>query len=212
MPATGTLAMFIAAALTLLLIPGPAVLYIFARSVEQGRVAGVVSILGIHVATGVHIIAAAVGLSAMVASSPIALEVVKYAGATYLIGIGIKKILSRAVSFDETVPIKPYPYGHLFRDGFAINLLNPKTVLFFLAFLPQFIDPSRGSVAAQTLILGMVYTILGIMTDGSYAMVAGGFGNWLKRNANYLTIERYVSGIILVGLGFMAAFFGSKSA
>src|SRR5687768_7156375 len=135
-PGATNIGLFIGAALVLLLIPGPAVLYIVARSVAQGRMAGFVSDLGIHSATLVHVLAAALGLSALLASSALAFSIVKYAGAAYLIWLGLKKIFGRAEAADVGAGAA-YGYARLFRDGFIINLLNPKTALFFLAFLDR---------------------------------------------------------------------------
>lgn len=210
MPATENIGLFVGSALALLLIPGPAVLYIFARSLEQGRLAGFVSILGIHAATVVHVVIAALGLSAILASSALAFGAIQYAGAAYLTWLGLKRLLGQSYTPDDNVTLKAHGYGRLLRDGFVVNLLNPKTALFFLAFLPQFVDVGRGQVAMQIAFLGLVYTILGIITDGSYALAAGFAGNYLKRNRGFLTAERYVSGILLIGLGITAAFAGNR--
>jgi threonine/homoserine/homoserine lactone efflux protein len=209
-PAAANLGLFISAALVLLLVPGPAVLYIFARSVEQGRPAGFVSILGIHTATLVHVAAAALGLSAVLASSALAFSVVKYAGAAYLIWLGLKKIFGRVEALDVNVTLQGHGYARLFRDGFIVNLLNPKTALFFLAFLPQFIEIDRGHVGMQIAFLGLLFTSLGIITDGCYALAAGSVGSWLKRSRGYLEVERYVSGVLFIGLGLTAALSGQK--
>ncbi|AXA45020.1 LysE family translocator (plasmid) [Rhizobium leguminosarum] len=212
MPTLGNIWLFIGASLALLLIPGPAVLYIFARSVEQGRLAGFVSILGIHAATLVHVIVAALGLSAVLASSALAFSAVKYAGAAYLIWLGLRKILGRSEIPGTETGLKAFGYARLLRDGFVVNLFNPKTALFFLAFLPQFVEVDRGHAAMQIAFLGLIYTCLGIITDGSYALAAGTAGDWLRRNRRYLTAERYVSGALLIGLGLTAAFAGNQGS
>jgi len=209
-PGAANLGLFISAALVLLLIPGPAVLYIVARSIEQGRLAGFVSDLGIHAATLVHVAAAALGLSAILASSSVAFSAVKYAGAAYLIWLGLRKIFGRAEEPDVQVAVRPKGYARLFREGFIVNLLNPKTALFFLAFLPQFVEVSRGHVAMQIAFLGLLFTLLGFVTDGCYALAAGTAGNWIKQNRAYLRFERYVSGGLLIGLGLTAAFAGNQ--
>ena len=209
-PGAANLWLFVSAALVLLLVPGPAVLYIFARSVEQGRTAGFVSILGIHVATLVHVTAATVGLSALLASSALAFSIVKYAGAAYLIWLGLRKIFGRVEAANTEVAVRVHGYRRLFRDGFVVNLLNPKTALFFLAFLPQFVEVDRGHVAMQIAFLGILFAVLGSMTDGCYALAAGTMGNWLKRSPGYLKVERYVSGVLFIGLGLTAAFTGSQ--
>lgn len=209
-PGAANLGLFISAALVLLLVPGPAVLYIVGRSVEQGRLAGFVSDLGIHTATLVNVVAAALGLSAVIASSALAFDIVKYAGAAYLIWLGLKKIFGRAEAPDVAITFESRGYGRLFRDGFIVNLLNPKTAIFFLAFLPQFVDASRGHIATQIAFLGLLFTAIGMVTDGCYAIAAGTAGNWLRRSHGYLKVERYVSGILFIGLGLTAAFAGNQ--
>lgn len=209
-PGIAQLGLFVSAALVLLLIPGPAVLYIVGRSVEQGRVAGLVSVLGVHAATLLNIVAAALGLSAILASSALAFSLVKYAGAAYLIWLGLRKIFGPVEAASGESKLPRHSYGRLFRDGFVVNLLNPKTALFFLAFLPQFVDLARGHATQQIVLLGLVYTGLGFVTDGSYALAAGTAGNWLKRNRAYLKAERYVTGTLLISLGLTAAFAGNQ--
>lgn len=209
-PSLGNLGLFIGAALVLLLIPGPAVLYIVARSMEQGRLAGLVSNIGIHAATLVHIAAAALGLSALLASSALAFSLVKWAGAAYLIWLGLKKIFGGNGGEGE-VTVTHHGYWRLIRDGFIVNLLNPKTALFFFAFLPQFVDVSRGHIAMQITFLGLLFAALGFVTDGCYALVAGTAGNWLKRSRGYLRFERYLSGTLFIGLGLTAAFAGDNN-
>ena len=156
-PGATNIGLFVGAALVLLLVPGPAVLYIVARSVAQGRMAGFVSDLGIHSATLVHVLAAALGLSALLASSALAFSIVKYAGAAYLIWLGLKKIFGRADEVDADGNLPRHSYARLFRDGFIVNLLNPKTALFFLAFLPQFVEPERGHLVTQIVFLGLLF-------------------------------------------------------
>jgi Putative threonine efflux protein len=208
-PGAANLGLFVSAALLLLLIPGPAVLFIFARSIEQGRLAGFVSIAGIHAATLVHVFAAAVGLSAVLASSALAFSIVKYAGAAYLIWLGLRKLFGPAEITAVDVALPRHSHARLFRDGFIVNLLNPKTALFFLAFLPQFVEVGRGHVAMQIVFLGFIFTVLGLVTDGLYALAAGTAGNWLKRSRGFLRLERYVSGGLYIGLGVTAAFAGN---
>jgi threonine/homoserine/homoserine lactone efflux protein len=207
-PNATSIGIFAVAAILLLLTPGPAVLYIVARSVEQGRIAGLASVCGIATGTLVHVLAAALGLSALLASSALAFAVVKYAGAFYLIYIGVRR-LKRADAPAAQIDLPRRSLGRLYRDGFVVNLLNPKTALFFLAFLPQFVDPSRGAVASQIAFLGLLFTLMGMTSDALYALVAGTAGRWVKRNDRYLRWERYVTGSVFVGLGLTAAFVGN---
>ena len=210
LPIPAHVELFVGAALALLLIPGPAVLYLVGRSIEYGRTAGFVSILGIHTATLVHVAAAAWGLSAILASSALAFALVTYAGAAYLIWLGVMKVLGPADPIAVAAPGNPRSHADLFREGFVVNLLNPKTALFFLAFLPQFVDPESGQAAAQFVVLGVIYTLLGLATDGAYALAAGAAGTWLRRSRAYLGFERYVSGGLLIGLGLSAAVSGAR--
>src|SRR5574342_504074 len=147
---------FLGASLALLLVPGPAVLYITARSANQGRMAGLVSVLAIETANFLQAVAAALGLSAILLSSALAFDVVKYLGAAYLIYLGIRKLMSSDDGM-ENEEVKKESLSRIYWQGFAINLLNPKTALFFFAFLPQFVDPARGSVTMQTLLLGSIF-------------------------------------------------------
>ena len=208
-PSAASIGVFSIAAILLLLTPGPAVLYIVARSVEQGRIAGLASVCGITTGTLVHVLAAALGLSALLASSALAFAVVKYAGAGYLIYIGVRRILSRSDLPASPLKLPERSLGRLYRDGFLVNLLNPKTALFFLAFLPQFVDPSRGAVAAQITFLGVLFTLMGLTSDSLYALIAGTAGRWVKRNGQYLRWERYVTGGVFIGLGVTAAVAGN---
>jgi threonine/homoserine/homoserine lactone efflux protein len=209
-PGAANIGLFLGAALVLLLIPGPAVLYIVARSIAQGRLAGFISDLGIHTATLVHVLAAALGLSALLASSALAFSIVKYAGAAYLIWLGLKKIFGRADDEETGGALVRHSYARLFRDGFIVNLLNPKTALFFFAFLPQFVEPARGHLASQVAFLGLLFALLGFVTDGCYALVAGTAGQWLRRSRRYLALERYISGTLFIGLGVTAVFAGNQ--
>jgi threonine/homoserine/homoserine lactone efflux protein len=208
-PGAASIGLFGAAALLLLLTPGPAVLYIVARSVAQGRLAGLVSVCGITTGTLVHVLAAALGLSALLASSALAFGVVKYAGTGYLIYIGARRILSRSDAPAASVEQPRRSLGRLYRDGFVVNLLNPKTALFFLAFLPQFVDPSRGGAASQIVFLGLLFALMGLISDGLYALAAGAAGRWVRGNGRALRWERYVTGGVFIGLGVSAAIAGN---
>jgi threonine/homoserine/homoserine lactone efflux protein len=157
----GTLAVFALAALAILAVPGPAVIYIVTRSIQQGRSAGLASVLGIHVGTFVHLTAATVGLSAILVSSATAFTVVKVVGALYLIVIGIRTLLGRADPADTDPQRLPRRRRRDFAEGVVVNVLNPKTALFFLAFLPQFVDPARGQASLQILVLGLTFMLLG---------------------------------------------------
>ena len=188
------------AALALLAIPGPAVLYIVYQSAEQGRRVGLASVAGVHLGTLVHVAAASAGLSALIVASSLAFSVVKYAGAGYLVYLGIRKLLER--NEETRIERRREPLRRAFMRGMIVNALNPKTALFFLAFLPQFVAPDRGGVWSQALVLGFVFVGLGLVTDSLYALVAGTVGGLLRRRRNAV---RYGSGIVFIALGATAA-------
>jgi threonine/homoserine/homoserine lactone efflux protein len=204
-----TLGVFALAALGLLVVPGPAVIYITTRSIDQGRSAGLVSVLGISAGTLVHTAAAALGLSALLTSSGLAFTVVKLVGAAYLIYLGVRRMLQPETVGDD-VRLPRQPLWRIFRQGVLVNVLNPKTALFMFAFLPQFVDPARGPVELQILLLGAVLALLGLLSDGAYALLAARFGRWLRTSPRFASSQRYVSGGILVGLGVSAAFTSAR--
>jgi threonine/homoserine/homoserine lactone efflux protein len=208
MPDASTFLLFAAASLAFLVIPGPSVFYIVTRSLVQGRRAGVTSMLGVQAGGLVHVAAAAFGVSALIASSAAAFTVVKYAGAAYLIVIGLRKLFVRAEEDEEPETRAPASHKHLFWHGVVVNVLNPKTALFFLAFLPQFIDPDAGPVAPQMLVLGTLLVGLGVLSDGSYALLAARAGRGLRSAAARRRLLDKVSGGVFVGLGVVAAVAG----
>jgi threonine/homoserine/homoserine lactone efflux protein len=209
MPETSTLIAFSAAALILFVVPGPAVLYVVTRSVTQGRKAGLVSVAGIHAGSLVHIAAAVAGLTTLLAASAAAFRAVKLAGAAYLVFLGLRAFLERNGSDDPAAAPPPAPLGRVFRQGFVVNLLNPKTAVFFLAFVPQFVDPTRGSTA-QLLVLGAFFVALGTLSDSVYATVTGTLGNRLQQRGWWRHGRRWVSGTIYLTLGVLAAVAGSE--
>ena len=204
------LPIFLLAALILLLTPGPAVLYIVARSLDQGRLAGFVSVLSIEAGNFVHVLAAALGLSALLVSSALAFSVVKYLGAAYLIYLGVRRLLSREAA-QQPKAFEHQSLRRIFRQGVLVAVLNPKTALFFFAFLPQFIDSSKGSVTLQLLTLGCLFVLMAIVTDGLYALLAGTVGQWLKGHHSFRLVGRYMVGSVYIGLGVMAALSGTKN-
>ena len=201
--------LFIGAALLLLLIPGPAVLYITARSASQGRLAGLVSVLAIETANFVQSVAAALGLSAILLSSALAFDIVKYLGAAYLIYLGIRKLISRDEDTGNEA-VKPESLARIYWQGFMVNILNPKTAIFFFAFLPQFVSPGRGNVTVQTLLLGTIFVGLALVTDSIYALLASSLAGRLKGNRSFQKGQRYFAGLVYIGLGITTAFTGTK--
>ncbi|WP_088890234.1 LysE family translocator [Leptolyngbya ohadii] len=203
------LLLFSLAAMTLALIPGPATLYIVARGIHQGRMAGIVSAWGIASGNVVHITAAALGVSTLLLSSALAFSIVKYLGAAYLIYLGVQQLLDRSHHSTVQTP-RPQSLKQIFAQGFVVNALNPKAALFFVAFLPQFIDPSR-NVLMQVLFLGAVFTLVANAVDSSYALISGTLGGWLTRNRRFHKTQKYVAGGTYIGLGMATALTGSHS-
>ena len=201
----GSLSAFVVAALVVLVLPGPGVLYVVARSVRQGRKAGLVSAAGLSLGVFTHVLAAALGLSAILLTSATAFGAVKTAGAAYLVYLGVRAILSRDVaSVSESEARRSL--RRLFLDGVLVSALNPKIALFFLAFLPQFVDPGRGSVTLQVVVLGTLYALLALMTDGTYALVAGQSRKLLAPTEKPRVWPRYAEGLTYIGLGVRTAF------
>ena len=203
MPSASTFALFSLAAVALAVVPGPAVAYIVTQSVDEGRRAGIVSALGIASGGLVHVVAATIGLSALIASSATAFTAVKLVGATYLIAVGVRRILLR----DEPEPtheVEPTPLRQLYAQGVVVNVLNPKTALFFLAFLPQFVD-RNGSVALQVGILGLLFASIALLSDLGYALLADALAGRVRRSGRAARVRRFATGGIFVALGVTAA-------
>ena len=210
MPDAHAYVLFVVAALALLLVPGPAVVYVVARSVSGGRLTGLVSVLGIELGTLTHVVFAAAGLSAIVASSVVAFSVVKWLGAAYLVYLGLKQILGRGGEDEDTeLADSEDSRFRVFYQSVLVQILNPKVALFFLAFLPQFVDPSRGAAWTQIVVLGATLAFLGLFTDGLYALLGGTAGGWIrKRGGSLRRAGRYVTGGIYIALGAVAAISG----
>jgi threonine/homoserine/homoserine lactone efflux protein len=209
MPTLTTISLFLLAAVGLLVIPGPAVLFIMTRSVDQGRRAGTISSLGIGTADLIHTMAAALGLSALLLTSALAFTVVKYLGAAYLIYLGVRTLLRRDGPH-RSRRAEPQTLSRMFLQGMMVELLNPKTALFFFAFLPQFVDPTRGAVVWQFMLFGSLYAVLGFFDLTLYGLIAGTMAALLKGSAKFQRIQRYVTGSIFIALGLTAALTGSE--
>jgi len=211
MPDLATALLFSGAALALLLVPGPAVLYIVARSASQGRRAGLVSVAGIHVGTLVHIAAAVGGLSAIVVASATAFTAIKLAGAAYLVFLGITSLRRRGGFTAAADGTPPRSLRRVFADGVVLNILNPKTAVFFLAFVPQFVDADAGNAAAQVSSLGVLFIALGVITDGAYAVAGDWIGGRLRRSPRLARRSETAAGTIYIGLGLTTALAGRSA-
>jgi threonine/homoserine/homoserine lactone efflux protein len=207
MPDASTLALFALASFAIIVVPGPAVLYVVTRSIAQGRRAGMVSMFGIEAGGLVHVAAAAIGLSALIASSATAFTIVKFAGAAYLIYLGVRRLLEREEPLPEATA-GGRSTRRLFAQGMLVNVLNPKTAVFFLAFLPQFVHPAQGAVTVQILVLGLLFVFVAMLSDGAYALAAGTAGEWIRSRDRFRQWLARFSGGVYIALGVTAAFSG----
>ena len=201
---------FALASLVLNITPGNDMLYVATRSTSQGEKAGIVSALGIAGGCIVHLLAAVIGLSAIIASSAIAFDIIKYAGAAYLIYLGIRSILSRQNKFSVNANIEKRSLSNLFWQGVFTNVLNPKVALFFLAFLPQFIHPEKGNTSMQILLLGLWFNFSGTIVNCIVALLFGKLGNWLADKQSFIKWQNKVTGLLLIGLGIKVALSSRK--
>ena len=201
MPEPSTLLLFAASAAALVLVPGPNLVYIITRSFEAGRRTGLASMLGVEAGTLVHVTAAAVGLSALLSSSAVAFEVIRWAGVAYLVYLGVRALRSGG----STQPAAPAGLRRSFAEGMLVNLLNPKVSIFFLAFLPQFVDPAQGGVGTQVVLLGVVFLVIASLLDVLYVLAAGLLAQRLDGG------RRFAGGVYLA-LAALAAVTGGRRA
>jgi threonine/homoserine/homoserine lactone efflux protein len=204
MPSLSTYAVFLATGMALLLVPGPAVLYVVTRSIEMGRAGGLASVAGITTGTIAYVALAAAGLSSLLLASTAAFDAVRYAGAAYLFLLGLRRLLGRGLDRSEEEP-PPRTRRRAYAQGIVVNLTNPKTIVFVFAFLPQFVDPHARHAWAQVLVLGLSFTLLGFLSDSMYALAAGTVADRLRGTAGIARVQRWVGGGVLVGLGILAA-------
>ena len=210
MPDINAIVTFAIASLALLLIPGPAVIYVLNRSVSDGREAGLAAVAGLELGNLVHVIAASVGLSAVLATSATAFNVVKWLGAGYLIFVGLRTLATRPQMIESLST--SVSRRRSFLQGIVVNALNPKVALFFLSYLPQFIDADNGAAWSQALILGIIFVAIGCLTDGTYALAASALRSVLVNGRSLPFIQRYVAGSVFIGLGLIATRASSKSS
>ncbi|HEV8333921.1 MAG TPA: LysE family translocator [Steroidobacteraceae bacterium] len=199
-----SLALFMTATLALNLAPGPDMLYVSTRSLTQGRRAGVISTLGIAAGAVVHTVAIASGLAALLRALPLAYEIVRFAGAAYLIWLGVQALRGKAGPTSGK-PLERESEWAVFRQGAITNILNPKVALFFLAFLPQFVDPARGSVALQIVVLGCLFNVSGTIVNIAVAYLAASAGRWLGARGHVERIFRWLTASVFIGLGLRLA-------
>ncbi len=202
--------LFFVASWVLIVTPGPDMLYVITRGIAQGKIAGMLSALGVTFGLFVHTALAALGLAVLLQTSAIAFAVVKYAGAAYLIYLGIKAFKDTS-SFRLEAKHEPVSYGTLFLQGMLSNLLNPKIAMFFLAFLPQFVNSERGNVSIQMLALGLTFAFFGLIFLSIVGYFSGRIGHWLLSRANIASNIRWLTGSVLMGLGVRLALVKQRS-
>jgi len=211
MPDASTVLIVALASLVLVVIPGPAVIYILMRSVSQGRTAGMVSAVGVNLGSAIHVVAAVAGLSLLLASSAYAYTIVKWLGVAYLAWIGVRTLLTDDTEFTSP-EMDRQSLRRIFTQGVLVNVLNPKVAIFFLAFLPQFIDQNGAHPALQTFILGMTLVTIGLISDSVYALIGGGLGDWFRRRPGAARATRLTAGITYLALASLAAVSGNRSS
>jgi threonine/homoserine/homoserine lactone efflux protein len=210
MPSLSAYAVFLATAIVLLLVPGPAVLYVVTRSIEMGRSGGLASVAGITTGTVAYVALAAAGLSSLILASTAAFDAVKYVGAAYLLLLGVRRLLGRGLEQPDE-QVVPRTRRRAYAQGIVVNLTNPKTIVFVFAFLPQFVDTGAQHAWLQVFVLGLSFALLGFLSDGMYALTAGTVADRLRGSAGITRVQRWVGGGVLVGLGVLAAVWSPSS-
>jgi threonine/homoserine/homoserine lactone efflux protein len=203
-PSLSTYVVFLATGMALLLVPGPAVLYVVTRSIEMGRAGGLASVAGITTGTIAYVTLAAAGLSSLLLASTGAFDAVRYAGAAYLFLLGLRRLLGRGLD-DVGAEAAPRTHRRAYAQGIVVNLTNPKTIVFVFAFLPQFVDPNARHAWLQVLVLGLSFTVLGFLSDSAWALAAGTVADRLRGSKRLAGVQRWFGGGVLVGLGILAA-------
>jgi threonine/homoserine/homoserine lactone efflux protein len=211
MPSGSTYAVFLATAIALLLVPGPAVLYVVTRSIEMGRGGGLASVAGITTGTVVFVALASAGLSSLLLASATAFDAVRYAGAAYLVLLGVRRLLGRGLD-EADAEAAPRTRRRAYMQGIVVNLTNPKTIVFVFAFLPQFVDPDANHAWLQVFVLGLSFAVLGFLSDSMYALAAGTIADRLRGSRGIARVQRWFGGSVLVGLGILAAVWSPSHA
>lgn len=206
MPTWETILLFASAAVAITLCPGPSMIYVMSRSVGQGRAAGCFSALGLSTGLLLHTLAASLGLSAVFLYSPLIYQIVRYLGAVYLLYLGIQMIFSRNHEPDPNIIERKVLGMRLYGQGVVTEILNPKTALFYLSFLPQFVDPLRGSPALQMFLFGCILILTALSMDLFIAVTGGALSQWLAKNPFVKRVQEWLAGIVLIGLGLRLAF------
>lgn len=185
----------------LALMPGPDVIYIMTRGIAQGRGAALLSTVGICIGYLIYTTLAVLGLSALLQSSTIAFDIVRYVGAIYLVYLGIRTLLSKASGPLTLGAVNPAPHGRILQQGILTSMLNPKGILVFAALLPQLVNSHTGSVPLQMAAFGLTFTLICLCVYGGYAYLSGSLGEKLATRPRFASVLKYLTGSVLIGLG-----------
>jgi threonine/homoserine/homoserine lactone efflux protein len=200
---------FALVSIPLILVPGPSVLFVIGRSLSLGRVGGLLSVVGNAIGSLVIVVAVAFGVGILIAQSVVIFTIVKIAGAGYLIYLGVQAIRHRHAKADAaTAEVAPMPVWRILLQGFFVGISNPKTIVFFIAVLPQFVDYSAGSIPAQMLVLGAVFQVIAVVSDGAWALAAGTARDWFARSPKRISVLSATGGVVMIGLGVGSLFLG----
>jgi threonine/homoserine/homoserine lactone efflux protein len=197
--------LYLAACVLLMLTPGPNLLYLVSRTLCQGRAAGMISLAGTSTGFVFHILAAALGLTAVLVAVPLLYEILRWAGAAYLLWLAVDSVRGSGAGLFEPRALLPEPAARLFRTGLLTSILNPKVALFYAALLPQFVEPARGHVFVQSLFLGLTQVVIGIVGDGLFVLAAARVTRWLQRRPRWARMQRYVQGAVFAGIAVRLA-------
>ncbi len=205
-----TLIAFCLVAIPLIIVPGPSVLFVIGRSLSLGRVGGLLSVVGNSLGALVIVVAVAFGLGVVVAQSVVAFTVIKIIGAGYLIYLGVQAIRHRHASSDAaTAQVAPMPVWRVLLQGFFVGVSNPKTIVFFVAVLPQFVDYTAGGVPLQLLTLGLIFGLIALVSDAAWAFTAGAARDWFARSPRRISTLGASGGVVMIGLGAGSLFVGN---
>ena len=202
---------FALTSLVLIAIPGPSVLFVIGRSLALGRKGGLLSVLGNALGMVPQIIAVALGVGVVLAQSVVLFTIIKIAGAAYLVYLGIQAIRHRGGTTTAPGPVPPSSTWRMVREGFLVGATNPKTIVFFVAVLPQFVDYAAGSIPLQLALLGVIFLLIALVSDSIWALAAGTARHWFARSPKRISTLGAAGGVMMIGLGGTLALTGSKS-
>jgi threonine/homoserine/homoserine lactone efflux protein len=207
---TRLLAAFVVASFLLIVVPGPSVLFVISRGVALGRKAALLTVLGNEVGVMVQVVVVAAGLGAVLERSAVLFDAIRFAGAAYLVYLGVQAVRHRRELSTVLDATAIRPSGHLFREGVVVGVSNPKVIVFFTAVLPQFVDPDAGPVPVQLFVLGTVFALIALVMDSCWGVAAGTARAWLAGRPHRLERLGGAGGLVIIGLGARLALTGRR--